>query len=113
MSAFARSARLARAWEAIQDPEGEKEAVSPLTEEQAWAIIIEEQQRGRQPVDNSALIRALGIPEHGKQSGRLQCPAHGEGRKLTLSWRITQDGGLLLHCFAGCTFTEIRRAVGL
>lgn len=108
---FARRALVARAWEAILDPQGEAEAVSPLTEQQAWQIILEDQARGRAPVDNSELLRRIGMPPD-KRDARLRCPAHGEGKKLTLHVTITEDG-VLMHCFAGCTFEEIRRSVGL
>ena len=39
----------------------------------------------------------------------VHCPAH-EDRTKSLSWRIA-EGRLLLHCFAGCTFDEIRGAL--
>jgi hypothetical protein len=108
---FAREARLRRAWLALEDPEGEQEAVSPLSEAQAWAVIAELMQGTKVKPDNAALIRALNL-DPGKRQGRIPCPSHGQGRKPSLSWRITDDDGLLLHCFAGCTFDEIRRAVG-
>jgi len=46
-----------------------------------------------------------------RRTGMIQCPAH-EDRLRSLSWKITADDKLLLHCFAGCTFDEIRRSVG-
>jgi hypothetical protein len=60
------------------------------------------------PERETRLAEALGCdPSRG--SGRVPCPAHGEGRSKTLSWK--RDGGrLLIHCFAGCTYDEIRRA---
>ena len=63
--------------------------------------------------DSRALIAALGIPP-GKVQGRLRCPSHEKegSRHLSLSYRLTEEGGLLVHCFYGCTFEEIRRAVG-
>ena len=108
---FAREARLRRAWLALEDPEGELDAVSPLSEAQAWAIIAELTRGPKVKADNAALIRALGI-DAAKGQGRIPCPAHGSGRKPTLSWRVTDDDGLLLHCFAGCTFDDIRKAAG-
>ena len=39
----------------------------------------------------------------------VECPAH-EDKQPSLSWRLAGDT-VLLHCFAGCTFDEIRRAV--
>ncbi len=40
------------------------------------------------------------------------CPAHKDN-KPSLSINFAQDGKLLLHCFAGCSFEEILRASGL
>ena len=40
------------------------------------------------------------------------CPAH-EDRNQSLSITITETGRLLVHCFAGCFFNEIREALGL
>jgi hypothetical protein len=39
----------------------------------------------------------------------VRCPAH-EDRSASLSWRFA-NGKALLHCFAGCTFDEIRGAL--
>ena len=85
----------------------------PLTEEEAWAVIVTHSDHRTVKPDNAALIRALGIPA-GAHQGRLRCPSHEapESRHKSLSWRITDDGGLLIHCFYGCTFEEIRKAVG-
>jgi len=41
-----------------------------------------------------------------------KCPAH-EDRNASLSVTITESGRLLAHCFAGCTFDDIREALGL
>ncbi len=40
------------------------------------------------------------------------CPVH-EDRNASLSIRITEEGRLLAHCFAGCNFNEIWQALGL
>jgi hypothetical protein len=40
------------------------------------------------------------------------CPAH-EDRTASLSIREKDDGGVLIHCFAGCTVHEIVASVGL
>ncbi len=101
---FARRALVARATLALTDPEGEGDAVHPLTEDLAIAII----EHFQDDPDNSDLIEALDIPA-GNGKGRIVCPAHGEGRSKTLSWKVDGDR-LLLHCFAGCTFEEIRKA---
>ena len=38
------------------------------------------------------------------------CPAHDDG-KASLSIRAAGDGGVLLHCFAGCTYSNIMAAI--
>lgn len=43
---------------------------------------------------------------------RAPCPAHGS-KGLTLAIREADNGGVLVHCFAGCTVDEIVGAVGL
>lgn len=40
------------------------------------------------------------------------CPAHGD-KSPSLSIRETDDGTILVHCFAGCSAVEIISAVGL
>ncbi|MHB8423258.1 MAG: toprim domain-containing protein [Leptospirales bacterium] len=50
-----------------------------------------------------------------RKSGKgwtAKCPAH-EDRNASLSVKITEEGRLLAHCFAGCSFDEIREALGL
>ena len=41
-----------------------------------------------------------------------QCPGHKD-RSASLSIRVTNDGRTLVHCFAGCEFSEIVDALGL
>lgn len=41
-----------------------------------------------------------------------QCPAHADGTN-SLSIARGDDGKVLLHCFAGCAYKEIRAALGL
>lgn len=55
--------------------------------------------------ENERLSEALGL-DPSRSQGRAACPAHGEHRNKTLSWKL-QGGRLLLHCFAGCTYKEI------
>jgi putative DNA primase/helicase len=55
------------------------------------------------------LARALG----GHRSGDgwvARCPAHRD-RIPSLSIRATANGGLLLHCFAGCSWSAIQEAL--
>ncbi|MHB8368811.1 MAG: toprim domain-containing protein [Leptospirales bacterium] len=57
------------------------------------------------------LSRLQGVRKSG-QGWTARCPAH-EDRNQSLSLRITETGRLLAHCFAGCSFDEIREALGL
>lgn len=41
-----------------------------------------------------------------------RCPAH-EDRRASLAVRELGDGRVLVHCFAGCSITEVVGAVGL
>jgi hypothetical protein len=41
-----------------------------------------------------------------------RCPAH-QDRKASLSVGVGEHGRVLLHCFAGCEFVEIVRALGV
>lgn len=41
-----------------------------------------------------------------------QCPSH-EDRGPSLSIRETEDGRILLHCFAGCANGDVLRAIGM
>jgi hypothetical protein len=113
---FRREVIYERARLALEDPDGEAEAVAPLSPVQARQILLSEK---RQPArhaperpqrdDTDLLIRLGGDPT--RSSGRVVCPAHG-GRGRNLSWRMSDSGRLLLKCFShGCTFDEIRRAV--
>jgi hypothetical protein len=133
VSAFSYAVLLERARLALADPEGEPEAIVPMTREQAYDVLIEHERRrwqaarnsrqlaqvstfaprgkgsGAEPFDDRDLIRALGgDPAAGK--GMLLCPAH-EDRHPSLSWRLTATNKVLVHCHAGCSFDEIRRAV--
>lgn len=38
------------------------------------------------------------------------CPAHDDGRR-SLSLKVSEDGRLLAHCFAGCEFKDIAREI--
>jgi hypothetical protein len=54
------------------------------------------------------LLDRLGC-DPGRDRGMIRCPAH-EDRAASLSWRFA-NGKTMLHCFAGCTFEEIRAAL--
>lgn len=48
----------------------------------------------------------------GKNRWQARCPAHAD-KGPSLSIRETDDGTVLVKCFAGCSVHEIVRAVGL
>lgn len=56
------------------------------------------------------------VKRTGKEHGIASCPgpnhAHGD-RHPSMTWRIRDDGALLIYCQAGCTAHEIVSAVGL
>ena len=44
---------------------------------------------------------------------RSKCPSHGGNNKSILSIGESDAGGILLHCFHGCSYEEVRDACGL
>lgn len=107
---FAREVIHERARLALEDPDGEAEAAAPLTQDRAWELYSNTWNNvlSRAGGNHEDLAEALGVGI-GKSKGVIRCPAH-EDKRSSLSWKIS-NGKLLLHCFAGCTFDEIRRAV--
>ena len=92
-------------------------AAVPMDGVRARAILLhlaEPQPRPYRPapqpgteLDERAILEKLGC-DLTRHHGVIRCPAH-EDRAASLSWRW--DGSkALLHCFAGCTFDEIRAA---
>lgn len=119
MTTFAAEVLSERARLALEDPEGESEAVAPLPAIRARQRLLDAaatrhaQQpwhRGDRLPDGRALLDRLGVdPARGR--GVTRCPAHGEDRHPSLSWKLADDGRALLHCFSGCTFAEILAAL--
>lgn len=61
---------------------------------------------------DALLSRLRGV--QGRGPYRAICPAHESKRGTrTLAVRETDDGRVLVHCFAGCDVNEILAAVGL
>ena len=58
------------------------------------------------------LARLAGVRARGTGSWVARCPAHDD-RTPSLSVRETDQGVILLHCFAGCEAQEVVEAVGL
>jgi hypothetical protein len=118
LAPFAQKVVLERARLASEDPAGETEAHRPLGPVLARAVLIEmteiatRRQGSRPPAiatrfDPRVLLDRIGA-DPSATAGMVPCPAH-EDERPSLSWKVAGDR-VLLHCFAGCTFDEIRRA---
>ena len=119
---FLREVPVERARVALLDPDGEREAVAPISQSRARATvadavaaarlrsrIVTPRTRGDRLPDGRALLDEIGAdPSRGR--GSMCCPAH-EDRSPSLSWRLAPDGRALLFCHAGCTFAAILEAV--
>ncbi|MBE7567259.1 DNA primase [Acidithiobacillus sp. HP-11] len=63
------------------------------------------------PIDK--ILQSLeSVKRTGTGKWQTRCPAHDD-RRPSLSVRETEDGTVLLHCFAGCGAQEITSALGL
>ena len=58
------------------------------------------------------VARLEGVRRSGERRWTARCPAHGD-KGPSLSVREGDDGRVLLNCFAGCTFPDIAKALGL
>jgi hypothetical protein len=61
---------------------------------------------------NKILDRIAGVRQTGAGRWICKCPAH-QDKSPSLSIRETDDGRVLLHCFAGCETTDVLAALGL
>jgi hypothetical protein len=64
----------------------------------------------------AVILEQRGLRVRARSSGRgfmAQCPAHGDGRHLSLTVSEGRQGRRLMYCFAGCGFDDVRRALGL
>jgi hypothetical protein len=69
--------------------------------------------RKPEPVGVEDLLGRLeSVRRNGEGRWMAKCPAHGD-KTASLSVRVGDDGKVLLHCFAGCRFTEIAAALSL
>lgn len=57
------------------------------------------------------LSRLDRVRKTGPDSWLACCPAHADKRP-SMSIREVEDGRILVHCFAGCSFEEIAQASG-
>lgn len=58
------------------------------------------------------LDRLDGVKRIGADRAIARCPAHGD-KSPSLSLRETEDGRILVHCFAGCGAVDVLDAIGL
>lgn len=58
------------------------------------------------------LSRLDGYRATGPDKYIARCPAHDD-RSPSLTIGLGRDGGILLHCFAGCSAQEVVESVGL
>lgn len=59
------------------------------------------------------VLQSLGSAKpNGPDKWIARCPAHND-KEPSLVIRNSEDGKVLLHCFAGCTITEITAAISL
>jgi hypothetical protein len=65
--------------------------------------------------DLAVILQSHGMRVRSRGRGfQAQCPAHpDERRKRALSIGLGAGGRQILHCHAGCTFDEVRAALGL
>jgi hypothetical protein len=63
----------------------------------------------------AVILESHGMRVRARRSGfQAQCPAHlDDKRKRALSIGLGADGRQILHCHAGCTFDDVRLALGL
>jgi hypothetical protein len=120
---FAREAIRERAKLALEDPENEAEATTPMSSVRArWILLTMAAQdaeakfrtrsvfpkRVADMESGRDLLTRLGAdPNRGR--GVIRCPAHDD-RGPSLSWRLADDGRALLHCVAGCDVRSILAA---
>ncbi len=54
-----------------------------------------------------ALVKALGGHWHGSY-GMCLCPSHDDGKEPALKVVDADDGGIVIHCFAGCNWRDVK-----
>lgn len=58
------------------------------------------------------LARLEVVHQVGPNRWKARCPAHDD-RRPSLSIAVTEDGKILIHCFAGCDTGDVLAALGL
>jgi hypothetical protein len=56
------------------------------------------------------VVKALGGNWY-RSYGMALCPAHDDGKEPGLKVKDTPDGGILVHCFAGCDWRDVKTAL--
>jgi hypothetical protein len=62
---------------------------------------------------NTLLERLTKVKSHGRNSWRACCPAHSGTNPTALRIKEESDGRILLHCFQGCSASDVVASVGL
>jgi hypothetical protein len=60
----------------------------------------------------SLLQNLTKLKKTGQNKWQACCPAH-EDKAPSLGIRELEDGRVLIHCFAGCTASEVLQAIGM
>lgn len=63
------------------------------------------------PIDN-VLVQLTKVQQRQPGQWSACCPAHAD-KGPSLAVRVTPDGAVLLHCFAGCSVDAVLAALGL
>lgn len=61
---------------------------------------------------NNLLSRIDKVKRTGEGKWLVPCPAHND-KSPSLAIKETDDGKILIHCFAGCSVIEIVESIGL
>ncbi|MFM8342189.1 MAG: hypothetical protein ACKN9F_08225 [Methylomonas sp.] len=61
---------------------------------------------------NSFLNQLHGVKQTGPNKWLARCPAHDD-RSPSLAIRVADDDKVLVHCFGGCSVSEVLDSVGL
>lgn len=70
------------------------------------------EERGAAMIVDNILSRLDKVKRTGDGTYQARCPAHAD-RGPSLSVRETDDGRVLVHCFAGCSVHDVIAAVGM
>lgn len=63
-------------------------------------------------VAEKLLSRLKGVKRSGPSKWSAKCPSHDD-KRASLAIKEADDGRILVHCFAGCSISEVVGAIGL